>query len=81
MSPKTPSRKDASLNAARAAKAKASELFADLAVVNGIGITRDRGEYAVKVNCESLKVPNARLPQTIDDVPVIVKVVGSVNKQ
>ncbi len=81
MSPRIPTKKDTGLDAARAAKAKVGELFADLAVVNGIGITRDQGEYAVKVNCESLKVPNTKLPQTIDGVSVIVKVVGSINKQ
>jgi hypothetical protein len=72
---------DLELDAARAAKAKARSLFSGLAKVNGVGITRAGGRYAVKVNCESLNVPETELPDEIDGVPVVVDITGPIRKQ
>ena len=47
--------------------------------VNGIGITKVRGRYAVKV---SLSEPaKTDLPESVDGVPVVVEVTGAVRKQ
>ena len=67
------------LENARIAKSKAKSLFRSIGRVNGVGITRKDGHYAVKVNLESQ--PKKQPPADIDGVPVVVHVVGEYRKQ
>jgi hypothetical protein len=64
---------------ARAAKAKAAELLADLPVV-GIGITRIGDGYALKVNLRESVAENL-LPTEVDGVPIKTEVVGEISKR
>ena len=68
------------LEQARAAKARAEAVFTPLAPVPGIGITRHDGGYAVKVNLREPPPAGVALPETIDNVPVRVEVVGTIRK-
>jgi hypothetical protein len=68
------------LDQARAAKARALEVFGRLAAVVGVGITSIDGGYGVRINLREPPAPGVRLPETIDDVPVEVKVVGPIRK-
>ena len=67
------------LDEARAAKAKASTLLADLPVV-GVGITRIGDGYGLKINL-SEKVATDALPEHVDGVPVKSEVVGTITKR
>jgi hypothetical protein len=67
------------LEKARLAKSKAKEAFRTVGHVNGVGITRKEGKYAVKVNLSA--APKRTPPKTIDGVPVVVQVVGEIHKQ
>jgi len=69
------------LDAARAVKQKARTVFARFAPVSGVGITRQGDSYAVQVNLESEPADREELPDRIDGVPVVVRVVGQVRKQ
>jgi hypothetical protein len=69
-----------SLEAARAAKTKARTIFARLPYVNGVGLTRRDGSYAVKVNLE-MAPDEQDLPKDIDGVPVVFNVIGRIHKQ
>jgi len=69
------------MEAVRAAKLKAATVFAELAVVNGIGITQKDGRYALKVNVEALRVPRGSMPTSIDGVPIVISETGNVHKQ
>jgi hypothetical protein len=67
-----------SLARAQAAKRAALRCFEKLGKVSGVGITRVKGEYAVKVNlCEAID-PSVELPTDIDGVPVRVEVTGTI---
>ena len=71
------------IDAARLAKQKAVDLYGDLDAVNGIGISRIDGSYAVRINLrQSPGEPfrGSRIRTEIDGVPVIVKVIGEVKK-
>jgi len=68
------------LAAARKAKGRAKEIFSPFGIVNGIGLTRWNGHYAVKVNFETAP-ESGELPREIDGIPVVVQVVGKVRKQ
>jgi hypothetical protein len=68
------------LDEARAAKARALEVFGRLASVVGVGITNIDGGYGVRVNLRESPPPGVELPRTIDDVPVQVRVVGTIHK-
>ncbi|MBI4589923.1 MAG: hypothetical protein HY725_13895 [Candidatus Rokubacteria bacterium] len=70
-----------SLDDARAAKAKAMEIFGRLVVVVGVGITRIDGGYGIKVNLREQPAPGVDLPQTVNGVPVRVEVVGPIRKR
>ena len=70
-----------SLDAARAAKEKVSEIFGRFGVVVGVGITRIDGGYGVKVNLRDQPEPGVDLPQTVNGVPVRVEVVGNIRKR
>jgi hypothetical protein len=71
--------KGATLEEARAAKARASHLLGALPVV-GVGITRVGEGYGVKVNL-SRNVDRDQLPSHVDGVPVQTEVVGEIRKQ
>src|SRR5437763_1728031 len=64
--------KSATLQQARAAKAKVVRMVGDHPEVNGVGITRVGDGYVVKLNLSS---PNGKtgLPKQIDGVPVRVE--------
>lgn len=69
------------LEQARAAKARAMDVFGPLAPVVGVGVTRVDGGYGVKVNLESDPPAGTALPAAVDGVPVKVEVVGRLRKQ
>lgn len=69
------------LEAARAAKDKARAVFAGRARVTGVGLTRRRGRYCIKVNLACEPPADANLPDSIDGVPVILHVTGAIRKQ
>ena len=48
--------------------------------VCGVGITRQNGVYAVKVNLEDELESDAEVPREIDGVPVVVRSVGKIRK-
>jgi hypothetical protein len=67
-----------SLDRAKAAKRVALQLFQSIGKVTGVGITRVRGEYAVKINLSEPVDPATELPTDIDGVPVRVEVTGTI---
>lgn len=66
------------LNKAQAAKRSALRRFQKLGKVTGIGITRVRGEYALKVNLSEPVEPGTKFPTDIDGVPVRVEITGTI---
>ena len=66
---------------ARAAKEKVKEIAAAIGAVNGIGIAKVAGKYAVKVNLARATAEAEAIPAEVDGVPVIVEVVGRIEKQ
>ncbi|MDR3635325.1 MAG: hypothetical protein P4L84_16090 [Isosphaeraceae bacterium] len=72
---------NADLEQARAAKERAKALFAGKASVVGVGINRVGGGFGVKVNLSEPPPPGVDLPATIDGVPVLVEVVGTIRKR
>jgi hypothetical protein len=68
-----------SISQARAAKARALALFADVAEVAGIGLTQVENGYGLKVNLRAPPRPGVTLPDTVDGVPVRIEVVGPIN--
>ena len=66
------------LDRVRVAKEAALRRFTKLGKVVGVGITRVRGEYAVKVNLSEPVQPGVELPTEIDGVPVRVEITGPV---
>lgn len=67
-----------SLDKAQAAKRSALLQFQKLGKVTGVGITRVKGEYAVKVNLSEPIEPGTELPTDIDGVFVCVEVTGAI---
>ena len=67
----------ATLEEARAAKRKAALRLARVPQVNGIGVVRLRGGYALKVNLAE-QVAAGTVPETVDGVPLQVVVVGRI---
>ena len=67
-----------SLVRARAAKRTALRQFEKLGKVTGVGITRVRGEYAVKVNLSEAIDPGVEVPTDIDGVAVRVEITGTI---
>lgn len=72
--------KAATLAQARAAKEKLSRAVASRQEVNGVGITRAREGYAVKLNL-SKDVGRDALPMEVDGVPVQVEIIGPISKR
>jgi hypothetical protein len=64
------------LDEARKAKSRALAIFAPLASVVGVGITRIGDGYGLKVNLEAKPPADTPLPDDVDGVPVQVEVVG-----
>ena len=70
------------LTQARAAKAKALQLFNQLTGGAAVGVTRQRsGAYGLKVNLTKAPAANVTLPTEIDGVPIQIEVVGLVRKR
>jgi hypothetical protein len=62
------------LERARAAKQKMSEMLVNAAELRGLGIAVLPDGYGVKVNVA--RSPAREIPTTIDNVPVIVEIIG-----
>ncbi len=71
--------KGTGLNKARAAKEQVKAAFAGKASVVGVGITRIGDGYGVKVNLGAAPEADAKLPETIDGVPVRIEVIGPIS--
>jgi hypothetical protein len=69
------------LEQARAAKPEALRLFEPLGTVVGVGVTRVRGDYAVKVNLREPAPDGMTVPAAIGGVPLVVEVVGAIRKR
>ena len=69
----------ATLSQARAAKSEVAKRLAGHPLVNGIGIARVNGGYAVKVNL-SAPVKNG-MPRSVSGVPVKTEVVGRITRR
>jgi hypothetical protein len=67
-----------SLEQATAAKKEALRRFGQLTTLTGVGITRVKGEYAVKVNVSEPLDDDDSVPTTIDGVTVRVEVTGTI---
>lgn len=67
-----------SLERAQAAKKTALKRFKNLETVTGIGITRVRGEYAVKLNLSEPVSQGVSLPEEIDGVPLRIEVTSTI---
>jgi hypothetical protein len=66
------------LEEAQAAKQAVRRRFETLGKVVAVGITRVRGEYAVKVNLSEPLEAGIKLPTEIDGVSVQVEITGSI---
>lgn len=73
--------KAATLEDARSAKQEAKRRVGTTAEVVGVGLTRAKtgGGYAVKVNVK--RKPDAPVPATVQGVPLVVEVVGTIRKR
>ena len=75
--------KGVSLKLARAAKQRASEIFAPIVgeeVAVGI-IPLGSNRFGLKINLTSEPNPNLTLPNEVEGVPVKVQVVGKIRKR
>jgi hypothetical protein len=68
----------ATIDEARAAKARVLEIFRCLGAVASVGITRVDDGYGLKVNLREPLRPGIALPTVIEGVPVSVEVVGAI---
>jgi len=66
----------ATLDDARAAKAKLARLLEGLPELSAIGITKVGNSFAVKVNLEA--ATTFAIPADVDGVPVVVTIVGPI---
>ena len=69
------------LDRARRAKDKLRELLSRSGHVSGVGISRKDGHYVVKVLLESSFSKSNEVPKEVDDVPVVIQIVGDIRKQ
>jgi hypothetical protein len=69
-----------SLEHARAAKESAKVLLASLPGVVGVGITKLRDDYAIKVNLRKPLPTGVSAPERIGNVPVCLEIVGKITK-
>jgi predicted secreted protein len=70
----------ATLAQARAAKAKALEVFSRLGEVVGVGLVKLDDGYGVKVNLQS-RPKSGSMPRAVAGVPVTVEVTGPIRKR
>lgn len=63
---------------AKAAKRVALDRLKGFSSVVGVGLTKEDGEYALKINLSQPDEPGLRLPAEIDGVSVHVEVVGPI---
>ncbi|MGH7343231.1 MAG: hypothetical protein ACREKH_22310 [Candidatus Rokuibacteriota bacterium] len=70
--------KTVTIDKARAAKARALEIFQRLGAVASVGITRVDDGYGLKVNLREPLSPGVSPPAAVEGVPVRVEVVGVV---
>ena len=70
--------KTATIDEARAAKARALEIFRRLGAVASVGITRVDGGYGLKVNLRGPLRAGVSPPTAVEGVPVRVEVVGTI---
>jgi hypothetical protein len=70
----------ADLQHARAVKDQLTERLRGESIVNGVGLARHRGGWAVKVNLVR-PAPQLRLPSQIDGVEIQTDVVGPIVAQ
>jgi len=68
------------LEAARAAKKKASKVFHGVGEVVGVGLVSIGDGYGIKVNLAAPLAKDAVAPAEIDGVPVTTEVVGRIAK-
>jgi hypothetical protein len=68
-----------SLEQAQAAKKVVLRRYEALDNVTGVGITRVRGRYAVKLNLSEPAEPGVDFPPEIDGVPLKVEVTGPIS--
>jgi hypothetical protein len=73
--------KTTGLDEARAAKEQAKAIFAKVASVVGIGITRVGDGYGLRVNLDAPLPSGTNFPETIDGVPIDIEVVGRIRKR
>jgi hypothetical protein len=71
--------KPATFDQARAAKDEAKRRLAGKGEVFGVGVTKTKGGYAVKINLK--EPPTGPVPNEVDGVPLVVDVVGVVRKR
>ena len=65
---------------ARAVKEKLSEILRLVPGVNGVGVARRLGRWAVKVNVLESD-PDFELPDRIDGIEIFVEIIGQVDAQ
>ena len=70
--------KTATIDEARAAKARALEIFRRLGALASVGITRVDDGYGLKVNLRKPLRRGVSPPVAVEGVPVRVEVVGAV---
>ena len=70
--------KTATIDEARAAKARALEIFRRLGAVASVGITRVEDGYGLKVNLRAPLRPGVSPPTTVEGAPVRVELIGTV---
>jgi hypothetical protein len=68
----------ATIDEARAAKARALKIFGRLGAVASVGITRVDDGYGLKINLREAPRPGVALPTAVEGVPVRVEVVGAI---
>jgi hypothetical protein len=73
--------KSATLEEARAAKARVLKELHDLPGLAGVGIMAVGAGYGVKINLKQIPAPNVELPSQIGQVPVVIEVIGVVSKR
>jgi hypothetical protein len=76
---RTAAKSPATLQEARAAKARIESLLARNRKVNGIGLSRRGKGWCVKVNLSG--PTKANLPKEVDGVPVQIEQVGRISKR
>ena len=69
------------LEKARQAKERVATLISTVAEVCGIGVTMVEGTYAVRVNLTREPSGATAIPEDVDGVPVVRRVVGRLSKQ